>query len=160
MYPAPPEPVVPVRIGEVDWAPCNVAEAGAFTDTPEEFGGLFPWGVDPCPEGWRVPTEEELFSLLSTRDQYEEVWVTRDGVAGLAVRSAVAGDGIFLPAAGFLRTTAEPVEPSSVGERGYYWSTSSNLDTSGVNLQIGPIGATKSMGNSRKFGYSIRCVKK
>lgn len=56
---------------------------------------------DPSPEGWRLPTIEEIKRLLDTQKVIKE-WVTQNGTNGLKFTDKVNGNTIFLPAAGHL----------------------------------------------------------
>lgn len=75
---------------------------------------------DPCPEGWRVPTREEVQALFGTDGNERFVWMAEDAAAtaGFACPGAVCGTDkasgesavssnmngcIFLPCAGNLR---------------------------------------------------------
>lgn len=110
------------------------------------------WATEnnPCPPGWRVPSQAELQSLANA----DHRWTTINGVTGRLF--GIAPNTIFLPTAG-LR------DPFYQGEllrtqRGYYWSN--------IALTVAPYLMTfSSVDNSvnittagRNFGLSIRCV--
>ena len=69
---------------------------------------------DPCPVGWRVPTEVELRSLNSVGS----TWTKRSGVLGRLF--GTAPDQIFLPAVGY-RSRSDGTYSAS--ENGSYWSS-------------------------------------
>ena len=103
---------------------------------------------NPCPEGWHVPTVENLQSLLNTE------WVSQIE----PVKGTTFGDGdntIFLPEYGILM--------EDNGSFGYsqscYWSNS--LQEGMVrHLTIQPsYNAAFLYNSSPAYGYSIRCVK-
>ncbi|MCL2291314.1 MAG: hypothetical protein FWC34_11540 [Bacteroidetes bacterium] len=103
---------------------------------------------DPCPDGWRLPTQTELASLGNG------VWVwANTPVAG---RRFVDGSNtLFLPAAGYRDASGTL---SNVGTRGLYWSSS----ISGANA-FAFILAFNSNGfymysNYHVVGFSVRCV--
>ena len=111
---------------------------------------------DPCPEGYRVPTSEELFSVLS-----------RDGNIPNSVTRAYAFDNTLkLPAAGKRDYNGDVVQD---GTSLYYWSKSVfplyvegvypvySLST-GFDGQVAEISATQQ--DSVYKGYSVRCIKK
>ena len=54
-----------VVINGVRWATSNVEMPGTFARNPESAGGLFTWeeAQNACPQGWRLPTADELRSL-------------------------------------------------------------------------------------------------
>ena len=134
-----------VVINGIRWATRNVNTPGTFVANPENAGMLFQWnrktawtatndvtgwdssipdGVtwesenDPCPPGWRVPTEAEFYSLKNTIS----IWTTKNGVNGRLF--GTAPNQLFLPAAGWR---------DSVGEfrfantHGGYWSSTQGI---------------------------------
>ena len=128
-----------IVINGVRWATRNVDEAGTFAPTPESAGKYYQWnnkkawastgagtgwrntidlGViwektnDPCPQDWRVPTDAELKSLVSSG----HVLTTKNGVLGRLF--GTSPNAVFLPGAGYLYG---PGKSSSLGN-GYYWS--------------------------------------
>ncbi len=133
---------------------------------------------DPCPAGWRVPTNAELVSLVSglnageynyvsTTGQWkgESDWDTADsedlhyGLPGFwfyGNTTETTGNKVFFPAAGYRYYN----DGSALvrGNYGYYWSSS----VSGLyarTLHFYANGYMPSGGNSRAFGQSVRCVK-
>jgi len=98
---------------------------------------------NPCPKGWRVPTETELESLLNSG--YE--WTT------LPVNGGVFGNGentIFLPATGAIWDNGIFQCYGSFGE---YWSSTFKdlvFDENGTDYNVPP---------NRAFGLPVRCVK-
>ena len=107
-----------VVINGVRWATRNVAITGVFVASPEIAGAHFQWNRrdsgwtsnwngggattwqsanDPCPVGWRVPTEGELNSLVGAGSIMVTNW-NNTGVSGLLFGTAPYQ--IFLPAAG------------------------------------------------------------
>ena len=168
-----------VEINGVRWATRNVAAPGTFAARPEDPGMLFQWNRqrgwtvtgeaadwddsrprgtmwerenDPCPEGWRVPTGEELQSLYNAGS----VWTTQNGVNG-----RVFGSGrnqVFLPAVGWRRSS--PGSLNLAGLVGCYWSSTHHSATDAIALQFS--GTTISVGvhyfSNPASGLSVRCV--
>ncbi len=96
---------------------------------------------NPCPPGWRVPTEAELEAEL-------ENWSPKDlnGAYASPLKWTVAGG----------RASSDG-SLSSMGFWGYYWS--STLDGSDSRaLYFGGLGAHM-YANSRALGRSVRCLK-
>ena len=142
-----------VRIRGLRWATRNVDTPGTFTENPEDFGMLFQWNNkngryatdeiegswidraaigtawypenDPCPQGWRVPTLEELRDLYGFGSRWQSEWAVKNGVNGRLF--GIAPNQIFLPAAGRFDNESETLR--NVGERGSYWT---NLQTNSL----------------------------
>ncbi len=101
---------------------------------------------NPCPVGFRVPTEAE--------------WSTVAGGDGVSTIPWTGSNDAFssdlaLPAAGFRSLTTGAT--SSVGSRGRYWS-STVLGTDASHLSF--LSSSAFMGtNARAAGYSVRCIK-
>ena len=167
-----------VVINNVRWATRNVASFGFFTNNPQDVGQFRQWNRrggwgdgsiltswnpstptgnawtrenDPCPRGWRVPTQAELQSLgLGT-------WVADWN--GTRVSGRVFGTApyqIFLPAAGYLRANDGEHEERNL--YGYYWSSTASGTNNAVALVFNDLGRSVTSGNSRSFGFSVRCV--
>ena len=104
---------------------------------------------DPCPVGWRVPTQTELQSLQDSGSEWDEL----NGVTG-----RYFGDGankLFLPAAGCRDRKGGGV--FDAGLRGYYWSsTVSNFGARFLYSYEGVV--TVELGQFRAYGHSVRCV--
>jgi uncharacterized protein (TIGR02145 family) len=160
-----------VVINGVKWATRNVDEIGTFAATPESSGMFYQWnikdaidptgkggyaatggssakvwdeGTDPCPNGFRVPTANELKSLIDTEKVTGE-WLIQNHKYGYKFTDKVSGNSIFLPAAGALQSGKNTISNSF----GDYWSANKkNLLT--VNfLQFDKKGV-----RVKGFGYS------
>ena len=111
-----------VVIGGYRWATRNVGAPGTFAATPEDPGMFFQWNRsvgwpatgpvtgwdtsfaqgtawyqanDPCPRGWRVPTQAEFNALRAAGSE----WTVQNGVPGRTF--GTPPNQIFLPAAGW-----------------------------------------------------------
>jgi uncharacterized protein (TIGR02145 family) len=100
---------------------------------------------DPCPDGWRVPTHEELVSLANAGSK----WTTINGVNGRIF--GTGNNTIFLPAPGCRAVLNGNV--NSVGTVGGYWSSSAYY------MYFSNTIVNPSRNDSRAPGLSIRCVK-
>ena len=166
-----------VVINGVRWATRNVDMPGTFAQNPEDAGMFFQWNRkkgwnatderikdwdnsriegtewyaenDPCPEGWRVPTREELQSLYDTGGE----WTTQNGVYGYLW--GVAPHQIFLPAAGWRFGSSSAL--GSAGTGGQYWGSTLTGPITAIRLLFG--NNINVEGNYRALGFSVRCVK-
>ena len=169
-----------VLINGVKWATRNVGAPGTFVANPETPGMFYTWSSnvgwpssgtvigwptygsdpvsnwnptqDPCPSGWRLPTEPELWSLVNANS----TWTTNGCIV-----SNDCGAAIFLPAAGL----RNPINGNlwGVGTYGYYWSSTS-CGVSGCSLIIieehidHPVGVGY-FTDWNTYGEQVRCVK-
>jgi uncharacterized protein (TIGR02145 family) len=164
-----------INIGITRWATRNVDKPGTFASKPENVGLFYQWNKDesgweadwngnnattwqsendPCPAGWRMPTEEELISLRTSGSTWSANWEST-GINGRVFGNA--DNPIFLPAAGFLNFNNGAV--SNVGTQGYYWSATTNPVGNVRPTFFNITGSTADIGSSyRANGFSIRCV--
>jgi len=126
---------------------------------------------DPCPPGWRLPTQEEWGSIVNggtnikntipaggTSTTSGNYWKWNTGIGGTPGWT-VSPDGganvtLFLPAAGYRNYTADVSETLS---NGYYWSsTPSSTNSYYMYFSINSLYP----GNAffRATGISVRCV--
>jgi uncharacterized protein (TIGR02145 family) len=137
-----------VMINNVCWATRNVDKPGTFAASSESAGMFYQWNRkvaypattgsvrnwdssnptgtewekanDPSPTGWRVPTVQELKSLLN-EDKVSRTWTTKNGVNGCKFTDKTSGASIFFPAADF--RNLEGVPQFLAGVFGTYWSS-------------------------------------
>lgn len=112
-------------------------------------------GEDPCPEGWRVPTYDELSNLRANYSSWTTDASEHNGRYFTGEYTYMEGIAqIFLPAAGYRYYI-----DGSVSKRGYvgdYWSSTSiqsllyylGFDSGGVYMG----------GGNRANEYTVRCV--
>lgn len=110
---------------------------------------------DPCPEGWRVPTYEEMSSLIAHRSSSLQYFGTSGYMFCGKDDYSEDAPSVFLPSAGYRN------ENGQCGGReaeGYYWTSSATSDglSSSVKFDAGQSGCHTSY---RSCGYSVRCVR-
>ena len=176
-----------VEINGVRWATCNVDAPGTFTKNPEDAGMYYQWNRkkawgttenvtdwdatkpegsewekvnDPSPVGYRVPTSEEITSLLDTSKVTNEWITTENGVTGRKFTDIATGKSLFFPATGY-RNSSNGVL-GYVGSSGHYWSTTQNNNNPfalGSAYSLGISSSFVGMGyTAPNFGRSVRCV--
>jgi uncharacterized protein (TIGR02145 family) len=140
---------------------------GADWRTPAATAATNPWNAgtdanpskgvwDPCPAGWRVPTDAELNALTNTSLNTRTWQAAGTGTAGYYVRPAnfpAGTETLFLPAAGYRHIEGWF---DTMGRNGHYWSSTSGgvgasyLYTSDVSFNMKTY--------FRAGGISVRCV--
>ena len=109
---------------------------------------------DPCPCGWRLPTQTELLKLTSL-PVANRVWTTNyngSGIRGYKVTDPVSGASIFLPEAGTRYSSW-----GTIGSQGSSYLSSSPDGTSAYRLYFH--SSFFGMGShNRAEGLSVRCV--
>lgn len=169
-------PAEGVLINGVCWATCNVDAPGTFASSPESVCKYYQWNRktawsatgsvsnwdssipsgtsweranDPCPAGWRVPTQSEIQSLINSGS----IWTTKNGVSG---RQFGNGDKtLFLPAAGYRHRSNGVI--TSANSYGDYWS-GTLLDSSHAYLLFFASANATVSNDYRSFGLQVRCV--
>ena len=164
-----------VVIDGIRWATRNVDAPGTFAAAPEDFGMFYQWnrptawewGVnhfgnfdlipasgteweranDPCPDGWRVPTNTEIQSLINAGSG----WTSYNGVNGRIFGSGA--NRIFLPFAGWLQAGGGA---TNLGISALYWSNTP-VAGNGLAFSFGT-GFTNMVNALRANGASVRCV--
>lgn len=108
------------------------------------------WSNDPCPDGWRVPTEDELQSLkksLNTQDLEDN-----EGQKGCWYGLADTKNLIFFQAAGY--RDAMTGAGYNRAESCIYWSSTYDYGFWGLNCKTGVLDTYP-----YKMASPIRCVK-
>ena len=135
--------------GTADWAdPSNDELWNAGTES-----NPIKTEYDPCPEGWRVPTYEELYELGGNRSSMTTDTNDQRGYwfSGSSTYAATVPQ-VFLPAAG-----VHWYDSDYAYNRGLdlcYWSSKPRYSVRAYVLYIGGGGYT----DSRADGQSVRCV--
>ena len=140
------------KVGWSSTDPLVNSDGGTTWDDSIPLGNTWNQKNDPCPCGWRVPTIEELRSLVASGSYWGEL----NGVPGRFFGSGE--DAIFLPATGGRYYSTGAL--CDVGSAGYYWSSSISFSDaiSGLELSFYDGGIHPSIYLYRSFGQSIRCV--
>jgi len=166
-----------VKIGDVTWATRNVGAFGKFAATPEDPGMLYQWNNktawpatgpalgwnsswsssaatwqpanDPCPTGWRVPTNVERTALRNAPNAWDAVKKGR--------LFGTAANTIFLPAGGGRKWDTGNIH--DVGTLGFYWSNDSDGTETATGLYFSSGDIATAGGVFQANAYSVRCVK-
>ena len=133
---------------------------------PESFLVNYPVGSfwerskDPSPQGWRVPTYEEVNSLFDTSRVINE-WATLNGVTGRRFTDRFSGESIFFPAVGRwyadISSGDRDIRKMDIGTGGYYWTAAAQGDYGAIAFEFNSEGASFQT-NHRTITYMIRPV--
>ena len=139
-----------VTTSPYDW--CKVPNDALWNSGTEE--APVKTDTDPCPDGWRVPTYDELDELSGNYSQWT---ANADGQNGYYFVGEYiyieAIPQVFFPGAGY---RSHDVYTYRRGNNGYYWSSDPNY-TGADNLGFNSSDVSM-YGNVRANGYSVRCV--
>jgi uncharacterized protein (TIGR02145 family) len=108
---------------------------------------------DPCPVGWRLPTQTELSDLVSSTNS----WVKNYQSSGINGRLfGTAPNQIFLPAAGGRNYYNGGLYDA--GSYGNYWSSRPDGTAGAYRLYFNSAYFDATGSNYRAHGFSVRCV--
>ena len=142
------------KIGWSATDPLINSNGGTRWDDSKPAGSTWEKANDPSPAGWRVPTFDEISTLLDGNKVSHE-WTTVNGVNGRRFTDKATGNSVFLPAAG---CRYGPMGGLDFVPSNLYWS-SSWFDSMGADcLSFGSVGANW-LTISLSTGCSVRCVK-
>lgn len=119
----------------------------------------------PCPEGWRLPTTQDLEVLCAGKngDSGWVEWGTYAGKANThkgaeffgANSDKTAGKGVFFPAAGYRWSSDGDCGEARV--HGYYWTGTNESENNAYVLDFGNL-KLRLPSKYRAECYSVRCV--
>ena len=186
-------------IDGICWASTNVATVNKFAPRPDMYTQFYQWNrltawaatgdisgwdtipnqsttwtVNPCPEGWRVPTLEEFTALINSGSTWASIKMGRGNVVSgrfygpnsdtCSPPNNMVGC-IFLPLLGYRQEEGMLWQTSnSEGEfgQGHYWSGSQNYHSTGnrlgYSLAFGGSTNNPTATFDKSCGMPIRCV--
>ncbi len=174
---------IPTGYSNSDWTNLSIGAYAVYDNDPanaETYGRLYNWyTVDDdrgvCPEGFHVPSEEEIEQLemylgISEEDANSNGWRGTDEGSQLAGNSDLWNDGNLVNnsefgASGFTLLPAGFREGPAgggyifMGRFGYFWSSSEPRSTSAWHRKLFYDHSTVFRDYIQKrFGISIRCL--
>ena len=145
-----------ITIDGLTWATCNVGATNR-----SGWGKLFTYdmALQACPEGWRLPTRDEIETIMSL---FYHFGISEDSVDGLFFSgSSPDGDSVFLPSAGYNYGNGH----RGTKVCGCYWLSTGDYFAFGSNDAA---YKTPLFGTKREYifltpdgicAFSVRCVK-
>jgi uncharacterized protein (TIGR02145 family) len=131
-------------------------------DTNGDDNATVKSGSDPCPAGYRVPSQNEwtgLYNYYTTGGIDKTDLVSPSGTwqSGVTYFSGKNfGGSLFLPAAGLRNDSSGTLYYR--GYNGYYWSTLRNPNNFAGSLIFGSTTTGMNTDGYRIRGYSVRCI--
>lgn len=114
--------------------------------------------LDPCPDGWRLPTAFEMKSLV---DYASHEWVVNDNVSGYrffdATENGNPNFSLFFPAGG--RLNVQDGKALDRNYEAYYWTISTIETGSSSYLYFNKTDYSINKQGSRAGGCLVRCIK-
>ena len=113
--------------------------------------------TDPCPKGWRVPTQAEWIAIGAGLEPAQSGTTWDATNLCLKVPGKENGKNLILPAAGNRNNSTGG--SYSQGASGYYWSSSAPAaSTNASNVYFSSAGKLSTSTYNRAGGFSVRCV--
>ncbi len=132
-----------------------IAEGGSWSELRKTDN-------DPCPSGFRVPTENQWRGAIDNNaSRRTGSWESNPTNYSSAL---FLGDNLMLPAAGYRRMGFSYLnwkvdgELRNRGQTGFYWSSKGSGNTTAVRMGFGS-GGTSFETDDRHHGLSVRCIK-
>ena len=143
---------------KIGWSATNpmINSNGDTTwDSSTPTGDRWEKANDPSPAGWRLPTLNEIQTLLDA-NRVDNRWTIKNGIKGRIFTDKATGNSLFLPAAGYRDGNGGTFY--NVGSYGYYWSSTQYGADDADYLGFG--SGTEYWWNSsyRGNGFSVRPV--
>ncbi len=117
------------------------------------------WTTTPCPSGFRLPTNTEFQNLINACNAtyMSGSWSSSNyGYLTLTDKSNSANKLEF-PAVGGRYYSSGSLE--SAGAWGSYWSSTQYSSTGACYMGFNSSSVNPSNGNSKRYGFSVRCVR-
>lgn len=123
----------------------------------KDNAGVVKTTTDPCPQGWRVPTQAEWIAIGAGKNAAVSGTSWDSSNLRLTIPGAEEGKNLLLPAAG-LRNYSTGAS-NNQGSFGSYWSSSvPAASTYASNVGFNSAGKLSPSTSGRALGFSVRCV--
>jgi uncharacterized protein (TIGR02145 family) len=142
---------------DVGWSATIPGSGVAIGGWPTGISSNKTWQPDndPCPAGWRVPTQEELDNLVTNYAvNGTGILATLNGISGRYFTQGT--NTIFLPAVGYRSNSNGALTAQGVG--GFYWSNTQSDATYAYYLYFSSYSFFATYERYKAHGLSIRCV--
>ena len=152
---------------KVGWSSTEpiTSTSGEAWSSVDATGNIWAEENDPSPEGYRIPTVDDLAKLCDGT-KVENVWVaaTATSPAGRRFTDRTTGKSIFLLAAGYRDQQSNSQHEAGAllytGVWGYYWSVNQTASYLGTNLNFNSDRIQNDGVTWRSNAFQVRPVKK
>ena len=176
-----------LKLGRVTWAACNVDSYQKFAAIPDMYTKFYQWNrstawtatdnvskrerritdrawtINPCPAGWRLPTQKEFEILSNMGSTWAYAFARGNEVDGrfygpnhaTCTLPSNMENCVFLPAVGY-RSYSDGVL-NGQGSHGLYWSATEYNSRRGYRLSCGNL-LSYPVGDDKAYFFSVRCV--
>ena len=146
------------RVGWSVIDPMINSNGGTTWDSSTPVGDTWEKSNDPSPAGWRVPTLDEIKTLLDTV-KVKNFWIMQKGVFGTKFIDKATGNTLFLPIVNY--RTYEGILWNGELKFGQYWSSTADTKDFAHFLMCNENGVRYDIFSSpRREGNSVRPVAK
>ncbi len=116
------------------------------------------WSTQPCPEGYRLPTNTEFQNLIDNCTvAYNGGWNSSDyGYITLTLKTD-SSKKLEFPAVGYRHRSDGSL--NFAGQHGEYWSSVTYDSDSAYELYFNGSGVSPQNNNGKRYGFSVRCVR-
>ncbi len=173
---------IPNITDNTEWAGLTTGAYCVYANNPDNielYGNLYNWyAVDDerglCPEGWRMPTDDEFLDLMNYLDPNGVINTNNAGGKMKATGNTGDGNGLWFPPnvatneSGFTALPGGARYPTQgvfggLHEMGFFWTgtpTPSEVLQRAWNWYMSYNSTTLYRNNySRVYGHSVRCVR-
>ena len=141
------------RVGWSSTNPLINSDGGTAWDGSDYAGDGWTAANDPSPEGWRLPTRDEMNTLLD-KEKVTREWSASP--AGYTFTETATGNAVFFPAAGYRFNTDGVLDYA--GSFGWYWSASPDGPANAYRFSFFSEFVSPIFNGSRSYGFSLRPV--
>ncbi|MDE7133711.1 MAG: hypothetical protein K2N86_00305, partial [Rikenellaceae bacterium] len=141
----------------VAWSSTGALDGGTPSGTWNTSSYPTNWNTNPCPDGYRLPTYVEFQSLINNTSRTNGgAWSETDYGYIILTSKAESFNKLEFPAVGNRGTDGTLYNAGSVG---YYWASVIYDSNNAYELWFDGSGVNPHGNNSKRRGFSVRCVK-